>query len=342
MIKKEEKVDVIKTSNKQIRMPLSKDAIIIAIIVSIVILLTAGIIAYYYIFANNEVVGTYDGGKITKGEYEMYYKTFAPMLAYYGYTTQQINTYVGNKIIGDKIVLTKALEEGYKLSENNKSEIDELFSSAEDIASISARGINPDKLKKLYYEDTIITEYINKMREETTTEQMRAYLIQTEGPKVDLTLYKTSHILFEFTDGMTDVAKSTLFNKANDILKKAIKGEDFAGLAKEYSGDGSASNGGVVEVTNSDKTFPEYIKAVLTLEAGKIYPKIVETSAGYHVIKLNSKEKEGRLINEEEIGDYVNSRLNELQLSANHKFNTERIEVLAQKMNLELGIEDNI
>ena len=53
-------------------------------------------------------------------------------------------------------------------------------------------------------------------------------------------------------------------------------------------------------------TVKEYIEAVKKLEVGKITDSLVETSYGYHIIKLDEKVKNGRVNNSTERELYVN------------------------------------
>lgn len=53
-------------------------------------------------------VATYDGGKVTKSEYAIYYKTFQPMLTYFGYSDDIIPEQIANKAALDEIILKEA------------------------------------------------------------------------------------------------------------------------------------------------------------------------------------------------------------------------------------------
>ncbi len=78
--------------------------------------------------------------------------------------------------------------------------------------------------------------------------------------------------------------------KAEEVLKRAQSGEDFAKLAKEFSEDpGSKDKGGLYENTPTGQMVPEFEQAALALEPGQIAPNLVETKFGYHIIKLEKK-----------------------------------------------------
>ena len=76
------------------------------------------------------------------------------------------------------------------------------------------------------------------------------------------------------------------------LLERAKAGEDFAALANQYTqdpgndGNGGVKQGGLYSGIKKGVFVPSFEKAALSLEAGKIYPTLVETDFGYHIIKL--------------------------------------------------------
>jgi len=111
--------------------------------------------------------------------------------------------------------------------------------------------------------------YNNNIEQYSTPEQVRA-----------------SHILLK-TDGKDDAAVKA---KAEDILKQAKSGADFAELAKKYSEDeGSAKNGGDLDYFGRGKMVPEFDQAVFSMQPGQI-SDLVKTQYGYHIIKLVDKK----------------------------------------------------
>ncbi|MEZ5346213.1 MAG: peptidylprolyl isomerase [Pyrinomonadaceae bacterium] len=80
--------------------------------------------------------------------------------------------------------------------------------------------------------------------------------------------------------------------KADEVLKKAKDGGDFAELAKEFSEDpGSKENGGLYENVPMGQMVPAFEKAAVALQPGQIAPELVKTKFGYHIIKLEKKGK---------------------------------------------------
>jgi peptidyl-prolyl cis-trans isomerase D len=97
---------------------------------------------------------------------------------------------------------------------------------------------------------------------------------------------RASHILFK-TEGKEDAVVKA---RAEDVLKQARAGADFAGLAKKYSEDDSnASKGGDLDYFGKGRMVPEFDQAVFAMEPGQI-SDLVKTQYGYHVIKLVDKK----------------------------------------------------
>ena len=121
---------------------------------------------------------------------------------------------------------------------------------------------------------------------------------------------KASHILIqsEATDDMTadekKKAEEAALKKAKDIIKKLDKGEKFEDLAKEYSKDGSASDGGNLGYFNRGEMVKEFEEAAIKLEVGKYSKEPVKTQFGYHII-LKTEQKDKPKLDEikEEIKD---------------------------------------
>ncbi|MDD3487575.1 MAG: protein translocase subunit SecD [Candidatus Moranbacteria bacterium] len=84
--------------------------------------------------------------------------------------------------------------------------------------------------------------------------------------------------------------------KAEDLLKQIQGGADFEELAKANSEDpGSKDKGGDLGFFKKGQMVPEFDKAIFDsgLQPGQVYPEVVETQFGYHIIKLLETRGEG-------------------------------------------------
>lgn len=98
---------------------------------------------------------------------------------------------------------------------------------------------------------------------------------------------RASHILLK-TDGKNDDAVK---KQAEDLLKRAKAGEDFAALAKKYSQDDeSAKKGGDLDFFPKGKMVPEFEKVAFALQPGQIADDVVKSQFGYHIIKVTDKK----------------------------------------------------
>jgi peptidyl-prolyl cis-trans isomerase D len=98
---------------------------------------------------------------------------------------------------------------------------------------------------------------------------------------------RASHILLK-TEGKDDAAVKA---KAEDLLKQARGGADFAELAKKYSEDDSnKANGGDLDYFGRGRMVAEFDQVAFTLEPGKI-SDVVKTQFGYHIIKVTDKRQ---------------------------------------------------
>ena len=92
---------------------------------------------------------------------------------------------------------------------------------------------------------------------------------------------RARHILLRATDENLEAQQK----KMAEILQKARNGEDFAALAKQFSDDGSAANGGDLGFFNKKQMVQPFAEAAFSLKEGQI-SDIVRTRFGLHIIKL--------------------------------------------------------
>lgn len=73
--------------------------------------------------------------------------------------------------------------------------------------------------------------------------------------------------------------------RAQDVLTRARQGQDFAGLARQFSDEpGAATSGGDLGVFGHGQMVPPFERAAFALAPGAI-SDVIETDFGFHVIQ---------------------------------------------------------
>jgi peptidyl-prolyl cis-trans isomerase C len=158
--------------------------------------------------------------------------------------------------------------------------------------AMASRGMTIDELKK----ETRAELGVSKMVEQAVKPLIKidesqvkdfydknpAQFQQPEG-------FRASHILIRVDANATDAQKKEARAQIEAIQKQLQGGADFATVAKEKSQDGSAANGGDLNVFRKGQMVEPFQKAVEALKVGET-SGIVETQFGYHIIKLTDKQ----------------------------------------------------
>jgi hypothetical protein len=112
------------------------------------------------------------------------------------------------------------------------------------------------------------------------------------------------------------LSKEEARKKAQALLERARKGEDFAKLAKENSDDrGSKDKGGEYDFFSHGKMVPEFEKAAFALKPGEI-SDLVETQYGFHIIKLEDRRTASSPDNDQKVRQQIVDKLKQDKLEA--------------------------
>ena len=150
---------------------------------------------------------------------------------------------------------------------------------------------------------------------------------------------KASHILIssDATDSMTEdekkKAENEALNTAKEIIKKLDNGAKFEDLAKEYSKDSSASDGGNLGYFNRGDMVSEFEEAVVKLEVGKYTTEPVKTKFGYHIILKTEKKEKQKL---EDIKDDIVTTLSDDLISNTENISAFALDWIREKNNLKI------
>ncbi|MDE2204016.1 MAG: peptidylprolyl isomerase [Burkholderiaceae bacterium] len=101
--------------------------------------------------------------------------------------------------------------------------------------------------------------------------------------------YNVAQILVPVAEDATAAQKAAARSKAEALLKQAQGGADFAKLARENSGAQDAAQGGELGLRPVGRLPAVFANAVLDMKAGQVASEVIESPAGFHVIKLLEK-----------------------------------------------------
>jgi peptidyl-prolyl cis-trans isomerase C len=166
------------------------------------------------------------------------------------------------------------------------------------------RGQFPDEKR---FQQALQSEHLTlvQLREQTRANLAVSKLLEREvGPKIsvkptDISAFyeknpdkfqqpetvHASHVLIAVPQQADEATKKAARTKAEDVLKQARAGADFARLARTMSNDASAQRGGDLGFFPKGQMVPAFEAAAFALQPGQI-SDVVETPLGFHVIKV--------------------------------------------------------
>lgn len=119
---------------------------------------------------------------------------------------------------------------------------------------------------------------------------------------------RARHILIQVPAGSDAATRQAARARIEDVLAKARKkGADFAELARKYSEDSSAADGGDLGIFPRGRMVGPFEAAAFSLKAGQI-SGVVETEYGYHVIKVEEYFPK-KLVSEDEARERVRAAM---------------------------------
>lgn len=185
---------------------------------------------------------------------------------------EEIKSLAGKALL-EQVVVEQVLENNYKVTDE---EVDEQFKSVKDQYGESFEAVLAQ----------------NGLTEEAFKENVRFQLLQEKATKdVEVTDEEIekyyNQAKYELNARHILVAdEETAFT----VVEKLKAGGDFAELAKEYSSDGSASNGGELGWFTVGSMVDEFNDAAYALELNEI-SEPVQSQFGYHIIEVTDKRE---------------------------------------------------
>ncbi|MFH5836135.1 peptidyl-prolyl cis-trans isomerase [Proteiniclasticum sp. C24MP] len=166
-------------------------------------------------------------------------------------------------------------------------------------------GFTEESYYEFVKEDVIRQNYYVKLMEDVTVteEDIKAYYEENKAAFMTPAGANIYHIYF----GTDDAAKA----EAEEVLKMIKEdGKDFAEAAEEFGNDMSAEAGGLLGyyAYDNQELYADFMDHVKVLEENEI-SDVVKSSAGYHIIKVDTVQKEAVQQSLEEVEVAISSNL---------------------------------
>lgn len=140
---------------------------------------------------------------------------------------------------------------------------------------------------KVQYIEFISDAY--KEKASVTPENIESYYTANPDEFTTPEQVEASHILIKVDEKASAEAVENAKKEAENIYKKAVAGENFAELAKQYSQDPSAKeNSGYLGKFARNRMVKPFEEKAFSMKAGEI-SEPVKTQFGWHIIQVKSK-----------------------------------------------------
>lgn len=263
------------------------------------------------------------------------------------YRSQLVGESLG-ALIGAELLYQKAVAGGMRATEGEAKEAFDRFakgfsSDAEMNTALAGRGLDRDGATKELRRSLTLSKFISSTVSSKITvtpaevsEYYKSNIEEFRHPD----LVRTSHILIGVPQGAGPDRERLARERAESLLARARRGEDFAKLAKENSTDASAAQGGDIGLSPLGQLVPEYEAAAFSLPVGGI-SEVVRSQYGFHIIKVTEKKPAGTA-GIAEVKDRLTSFLKDQKTEAELEKTVDQLRLQAKiEVLLPVGVDPN-
>jgi peptidyl-prolyl cis-trans isomerase SurA len=157
---------------------------------------------------------------------------------------------------------------------------------------VKDQGLNMDALKKRLRNSLLTAKIVHRkvrLRVSVTERDIDRYL-EENRTKLEVGLsYHARHILVQPEDPTSETSWADARRRADGLRAQILDGGDFIELAKSFSRDSSAPEGGDLGTLKRGELAQDIEAQILTLRPGEISAPY-RSSLGWHIFRLESKE----------------------------------------------------
>ncbi len=238
-------------------------------------------------------------------------------------------------VITDAVRVTSAEVRAEFLQRNNKAKIEYVlfdpsqFMKAVEVTPEAVEGFfkkAPERYKlpeqrRVRY--TLVAADSVRAQVKLGEDELRQYYTQHLSDYRVPERVKVAHILFK-TTGKNPSEIVTIEKTARDVLGQVRSGKDFGELAKKYSEDSSASNGGEIGWVVRGQTVKDFESAAFSMKPGQV-SDLIKTIYGIHILKVLDKQ-DAHLQSFDEVKGNLRTTLEKEKLDAAEQALAEKLE----------------
>jgi peptidyl-prolyl cis-trans isomerase C len=198
------------------------------------------------------------------------------------------------------------------------AELSEPFKTPEEFTRrIQSEGFTADSYREHVGRMIAAKQYLDGIRASVATvsdEELETYYRDNEHRLTLPEQVRVRHILLTWKPMGTTDDRAAIRKQMVPILEKARAGEDFAELAREYSDDSTASQGGDTGLFQRGQMVPAFESVAFALQPGEI-SEPVETPFGVHILRLEERQ-DARLLPLDEVREQLREHIREERMEA--------------------------
>jgi peptidyl-prolyl cis-trans isomerase SurA len=186
-------------------------------------------------------------------------------------------------VIEDSEIAENIADVMKKLKVTDEKQFDEVMKS---------QGLTMEAVRKRMREQLMVQRVIRRkvaLRISVTEQEIDKYLVDNREKLETGLTFTARHILLQpdptkGEEGWIDARK-----RADEVYGYLLEGQDFAELAKKYSNDPSAKDGGSLGPLKKGELAPDIEEAILRLTPGEASTPF-RSQVGFHIFRLDSRE----------------------------------------------------
>lgn len=250
-----------------------------------------------YELRKDEVLFTVHGRRYTLGDF---YREFLELPDDY---QEALNEYEGKKRLVDQLIVKELLLEDYN-----------------DMAGSESESHDMEELKMEYLMQVMHEEEVEQKIADPTEEEIQKFYEDNMGSFVMPERIKLSVIWIAKTEDQKGN------EKAKEALTAITEGAAFSEIAKQYSEDATAENGGIIDEWFYLEYMPEeLVNGIKNLGVGEV-SKIIESHGGLYIVQVDEKEEASQLTLEEARETIINHLKEEKHEELTHEMQKNMLE----------------